>query len=427
MNKKKNILAIYIYFNRKNLINRNEFKKLIFSAGFNISKLLDINIRYPNKKFFFGLGKIKEIINIINEFNISKILINLVLKSNQEYNLKKILKCSILNRTYIILSIFKERANTNYGKLQVELAYWNYLSTRLVKRWSHLERQRGGIKKISGPGEKQIEIDRRIIKKKIKNLNIKLFKLSNQKNNNIKFRNKFNIPIISLIGYTNSGKSTLFNLLTDSNFKLNHCYFSTLDTYIRKITIFKFFSNVLISDTVGFIRNLPENIKSAFKSTLNEISYSQLIFHIIDASDLYFKEYINIVNTILKDIIVDKFIPIVQIMNKIDKIDEFKSKIDYFNNNCPSKIWISAKKKIGIDNIYKTINFYLFSEQSKYLFCISFEISFLLRDIFYKNNILFKEWSNDGKICYFNVLISKSIIIYMFKKYPYIKRYLVDK
>ncbi len=422
---KDNILVIFIYFNRKNIFEKKEFKKLIFSAGFNIKKLIEINIRYPNKKYFIGLGKINELILIIKKFNFKKVFINLVLKSTQEYNLKKILKCSILNRTSIILDIFKKRANTNYGKLQVELAYLNYINNRLVKRWSHLERQRGGIKYISGPGEKQIEIDRRIIRKKIKFINKCIYKISNQKNKNIDLRNKFSIPVISLVGYTNSGKSTLFNLLTSSNFKLNKGYFSTLDTYIRKINKFKFNSNVLLSDTIGFIRNLPNSILNAFKSTLNEISYSKLIFHVIDVSNLYFLDYINAVNYILGEINI-KNIPIIQIMNKIDKIKNFEIKIDLNSLNLPVRIWISAKYNLGINFLYDIINFYLFSNRKKYLIYVPLKFSLKIRNILYSKNILLKEWSYDGENYYFNILTSKIIFLSLLKKYPFIKKYLIN-
>ncbi len=420
------VLVIFIYFNKKNIIEKKEFKKLIFSSGLNIKKLLEVNIRYPNKKYFLGLGKINEIILIIKKFNFKKVVINLVLKSTQEYNLKNIFKCSILNRTSIILNIFKKRANTNYAKLQVELAYLNYLSTRLIKRWSHLERQRGGIKYISGPGEKQIEIDRRIIKKRIKFINNCIFKISNQKNKSVKLRNKFNVPVISLVGYTNSGKSTLFNLLTDSNFKLHKGYFSTLNTYIRKINIFKFNSNVLLSDTIGFIRNLPNSIKSAFKSTLNEICYSKLIFHIIDSSNLYFLDYINIVNAILDEINVYN-VPVIQVMNKIDKFKNFEIKVDLNNLNLPIKVWISAKYSLGINFLYDIINFYLFSSKKKYLICVPLNLSFFMRNILYKKEVLFKEWSNDGKNYYFKILVSKIYFLSLFKKYSFIKKYLVNK
>ncbi len=422
LNKNK-ILAIFIYFNRKNIIEKKEFKKLVISAGFNIGKFLDINIRCPNKKYFFGLGKLREIILLINKFFFSKILINLILKSTQEYNLKRLLKCSILNRTSIILSIFKKRAINNYSKLQVELAYLNYLSTRLVRRWKHLERQKGGIKYISGPGEKQIEIDRRIIKKKINFINNSIKKISGQKNQNIKFRNKYNIPVISLVGYTNSGKSTLFNLLTNSSFNIKRGYFSTLDTYIRRIRKFKFCSNVLLSDTIGFIRNLPNSIKSAFQSTLSEISYSQLILHIVDASNLYFLDYINVVNSILDNINIYN-IPVIQVMNKIDKLNNFNIKIDINNLNLPIRIWISAKKKIGIDIIYDVINLYLFSSKIKVTLCVPLKISIFLRNVFYSKNIVLKEWSNDGKMYYFNLLVDKFIFSSILKRYSFLKKYL---
>ncbi len=420
---KRKILAIFIYFNKIDLIEKKEFKKLIFSSGYNIGKLLNVNIRYPNKKYFFGLGKLKEIIYIVNKFCFKKIFINLTLKSTQECNLKKKIKCSIINRTYIILSIFKSRATTNYGKIQVKLAYLNYLSTRLVRRWRHLERQRGGIKYISGPGEKQIEIDRRIIKKKIRLISNCINKISNQKNKNVKFRNKFNVPVISLVGYTNSGKSTLFNLLTNSNFSLQKGFFSTLDTYIRKINKFKFNCSVLISDTIGFIRNLPVSIKSAFKSTLNEISYSQLIFHVIDSSNFYFLDYINVVNYMLKEINIYN-VPIIQVMNKIDKFKNSSIKIDINNFNLPYRVWISAKKEMGIDFLYDIINFYLFSNKVRLTINLSFKKTILLRNILYSNNIVLKEWSHDSKTYYFDILCSKKIFLSILKKYSFLKKYM---
>ncbi len=419
-----NVLVVFIYFNKLNIIERNEFKQLIYSSGFNIKKMLEINIRYPNKKYFLGLGKIYELNLIIKKFNFKKLIINLVLKSTQEYNLKNILKCSILNRTFIILNIFKKRANTNYAKLQVELAYLNYLSTRLIRRWSHLERQRGGVKFISGPGEKQIEIDRRIIKKRIKTINNSIYKISNQKNKNIELRDRYNVPVISLVGYTNSGKSTLFNLLTNSNFKLCKGYFSTLDTYVRRINKFKFYSNVLLSDTIGFIHNLPNSIKYAFKSTLKEICYSKLILHIIDSSNLYFLECINTVNYILDDININN-IPVIQVMNKIDKLKNFEIKIDLNNLNFPIRIWISAKYNFGIDFLYDIINFYLFSDRKKYLIYVPSNLSILLRNILYKKKIFFKEWSNNGKNYYFSIFMSNYSFKNLFKKYSFIKKYLI--
>ncbi len=420
--KNKN-LVIYIYINKFNIIEENEFKKLVLSSGILINKFIRINIKIPNRKYFFGIGKLNEIYNIIKKEKFSQLLINIVFKSTQEYNLKKIFKCSILNRTNIILNIFKKRAITNYGKLQVKLAYLNYLSTRLIRKWSHLERQRGGIKNISGPGEKQIEIDRRIIKKKIKKIKVNLKKINYQKNNSRELRKKYNIPIISLVGYTNSGKSTLFNLLTKSKLESKNNYFSTLDTYIRRIKNFNFYCDILLSDTIGFIRNLPKSISNAFKSTLYEINKSQLILHIVDISNIYFNNYINIVNNILNNIIYNKNIPVILVMNKIDKIKGFnnKNKINY--NNFYEKIWISAKKKIGINLIYKIINSYLLLNKNKYNICIPINFVYLIKKFLYYKKCIINEWSYNGYDYYIDILLTKNEFVYLLKKYSFINKY----
>lgn len=420
--KEKN-LVIYIYINKVNLIDEKEFKKLILSSKRFINKFIRVNIKIPNKKYFFGIGKLYEIYNIIKKEKFNQILINIVFKSTQEYNLKKFLKCSILNRTNIILDIFKRRAITNYGKLQVKLAYLNYLSTRLIKRWTHLERQKGGIKKVSGPGEKQIEIDRRIIKKNIKNIKLNIKKINKQKNKSRKNIKKYNIPIVSLVGYTNSGKSTLFNLLTKSKIENKNNYFSTLDTYIRKIKIFKSNNNILLSDTIGFIRNLPKIISDAFKSTLYEINKSQIIFHIVDISNIYFINYINIVNNIIYSIIGDKKIPIILIMNKIDKIKNYIGKIEFNNENIPKKIWISAKKKIGINLILKVINYYLFKNKKKYNICVNINFLYIIKKFLFYKKCIINEWSLDGFDYYIDIFLTKNEFLYLLKKYNFIKKY----
>ncbi len=422
--KKKN-LAIFIYVRKINNIEKKEFKKLIISSGIFIDKFINIHVRYPNKKYYLGIGNLEKIYNIIKKYGFVKLLINFVLKSTQENNLKKFLKCSILNRTNIILNIFKKRANTSYGKLQVKLAYLNYLSTRLTRRWSHLERQKGGMKYISGPGEKQIEIDRRIIKKKIKNISFNINKISLQKDKSEKLRNKLNIPLISLVGYTNSGKSTLFNLLTNSDLKSDNVLFSTLDTYIKKIRRYKFYCDILISDTVGFIRNLPKNIFNAFKSTFSEILKSKLILHIIDISNIYFQDYINTVNIMLNNINI-KNIPIVQVMNKIDMLNNCNSKIEFNYENLPYKIWISAKKKLGINYIYDVIKIYLFSNLKKYKICIPLKLSFKIRKYLYKNNFINREWSYDGKYYFFEILLKEIDYYFFLKKFYFVKNFLIN-
>ncbi len=422
----KNILnkciSVFICL-KKNVILENdiiEFKKLILSSNFINLKLIKCLINIPNSKYYIGIGKLFEIKNLINKYKIHYILLNITLKSNQERNLYNYLNCNILDKTNIILNIFRIKAKTYFGKLQTKLAYLNYLSTRLVNRWSHLERQKGGIKNVSGPGEKQIEIDKRIIKKQIRLINIKLLKIKNQKNKSEYLRSISNVFTVSLVGYTNSGKSTLFNLLTRSNLYNNNTFFSTLDTYIKKIKYNNNINSILISDTIGFMKDLPSSILEAFKSTLNEINNSKLILHIIDISNMYFSKNIDIVNLMLNKIL-KKNIPIIQILNKIDKIKGLKPKID-----CNlKKIWISAKYNLGIDYIFNYINNFFSKFYNKYKLCINYNIIKLVRNFLYKNNLVIKEYSFNGIKYYFDLNMTNLDLNRLLKNFPFIKKYII--
>ncbi len=418
-----NCLAIFIIYNNKKFIDLDikEYKKLICSSDFLIIKFIKFSIKLPNSKYYIGLGKLIYIKYLIKKYNLSFLLFNIILKNNQEKNLKNFFNCKILDRTDIILNIFLKRANTYYGKLQVKLAFLNYLITKLVNRWSHLERQKGGVKNISGPGEKQIEIDKRIIKKKINLIKYKLYKINKQKNKSQDLRNISNIFTVSLVGYTNSGKSTLFNLLTDSKLDVSNNYFCTLDSYIRKMKNNKNINNILISDTIGFIKNLPLNILDAFKATLNEINNSNLILHIIDISNIYFLEYVNIVNLILENILYKK-IPIIQIMNKIDIIKNYNPKID---NNL-NRIWISAKYNLGINLIINYINNFFLKFYNIYKICIPYKISFLLRNFLYKNNFVCKEYIKNSEMYFFVLKMTNLDFNRLLKIYPFINEYLIN-
>ncbi len=402
-----------------------EFKKLIYSSSILIVDLLKINIKFPNNKYYLGIGKLNEINKYIKHLKCSLLVLNIGLKGSQEYNIKYFLKCDVLDRTGLILNIFKQRTNTYLGKLQVELAYLNYLSTRLVRKWDHLERQKGGFKYISGPGEKQLEIDRRLIKKKIKKVNTSLCKIFLQRSKSSKLRNKYNIPVVSLIGYTNSGKSTLFNLLTESNVLVEKKYFSTLDTFIKKIKLFDCDESILLSDTVGFINNLPFDIINAFRSTLNEINDSQLILHIIDVSNLYFQRNINIVNKTLSLMNILNHIPIIQIMNKIDKIKGCTEKIEFDKNNFPYRIWVSSKYKRGINFILKIICNYFSVIKKEYLICIPMDLTNKIRRFLYGNNFVKYEYSTNGIDVYFKILLTKIDFLKFLKKYPFIEKLII--
>ncbi len=416
---KNKYLAVFIYSSKNSFLDFeiHEFKKLIISSNILINKFIKCYIKSPNNKYYFGIGKLNELKLLIEKNKYNYILLNYSIRIVQERNLIRFLNCKIIDRTKIILNIFKQSAKTYFGKLQIKLAYLNYLSTRLVNRWKHLERQKGGIKNISGPGEKQLEIDKRIIKNKIFLINKKLCKINLQKKKSEKLRT--NCFTISLVGYTNSGKSTLFNLLTKSNNDIKNMLFTTLDVYIRKIKFLNKIKNILITDTIGLIQNLPLNIFNAFKFTFNEINNSKLIFHIIDISDSYFKYYINYVNSILNKVLY-KFIPIVQIMNKIDKIDKCKYNMDNVNK----KIWISAKYNIGIEYIYKYIINFFSKDKFYYKLSLNNKLSLILRNYLYKNNLVIKEWSLDSEKYNFLLFLNKIDLSRLLKFYPFIKIYL---
>ncbi len=427
---KNNVLALYIknyIFNKNSLyLDIKEFKKLIYSSNILIFDFLEINVKFPNNKYYIGIGKLKELSKYIKKIKCSLLVFNIKLKGSQEYNLKCFFKCNILDRTGLILNIFKKRTNTYLGKLQVELAYLNYLSTRLVRRWRHLERQRGGFRYISGPGEKQLEIDKRLIKSKIKKVNTCLCRIFFQRNKSSKLRNKYNIPVVSLVGYTNSGKSTLFNLLTESDVKVENKYFSTLDPFIKKIKLLDTHKSILLSDTVGFINNLPLDIVNAFRSTLNEINDSKLILHVVDISNLYFQRNINIVNKTLSFIKVFNSIPVIQIMNKIDKIKYFKEKIELDKNNFPYRIWVSAKYKNGINLILEVIRKFFYMIKIEYNICVPVNLTYEIRKFLYSNNLVKNEYSINGIDFYFKILLTKVDFYNFVNKFPFIKKFLIN-
>ncbi len=415
-------ISIFVIFKKNIFLYKDiiEFKKLVLSSNFISLKLLKCVINFPNNKYYLGLGKLFEIKNLIKKYKINYLLLNIVLKTNQEKNLCNYLNCNILDKTNIILNIFNNKADTYFGKLQVKLAYLNYLSTRLVNRWNHLERQKGGIKNISGPGEKQIEIDKRIIKKKINLIKNKLIKIKNQKKKSEYLRSISNVFTISLVGYTNSGKSTLFNLLTNSNLVNENTFFSTLDTYIKKIK-YNNLNKILVSDTIGFIKELPLSLLEAFESTLSEINNSKLILHIIDISNVYFQENINIVNLMLNKIL-KKNIPIIQIINKIDKIKNLNPNIDYNLK----KIWISAKYNLGINYIFNYINCFFSKYYIKFKICINVYILNIIRNFLYRNNFVIREYSLNGIKYFFDLNMTNLDLNRFIKNYPFIKKYIIN-
>ena len=323
----------------------DELSFLSETAGGVVKKRFIQKLDSPNPKTFIGSGKISEI-QIFNKKNdISSVIFDDELSPTQQGNLERILKCKIIDRTGLILDIFAQRAKTSYAKNQVELAQYQYLMPRLKGLWTHLERQKGGIG-MRGPGETEIETERRIVRDKISLLKNKLKNIDKQMS--VQRGNRGSLVRVSLVGYTNVGKSTLMNIISKSNVFAEDKLFATLDTTVRKIVI----ENLpfLITDTVGFIRKLPTQLVESFKSTLNEITESDLILHIVDISHPNFDDHIDSVNQILEQIkCAEK--PSLLVYNKVDKLNEEELENFKFKENGEINLFISAQNKINIDEL----------------------------------------------------------------------------
>ena len=331
----------------------DEFKQLAKSSGLNIVDTITVKRNFTKAQFFIGTGKVDELKDIVSEHEIDLVIFSLELSPSQERNLEKALKCQVMDRTGLILDIFALRASSFEGKLQVELAQLRHLSTRLVRGWTHLERQKGGIG-LRGPGETQLETDKRLISIRIKNINKRLAKVHKQHDLGRKSRLKKELPMISLVGYTNAGKSTLFNRLTNANVYADDKLFATLDSTIRRV-ILPAAGEAVIADTVGFIRDLPHELVEAFKSTLEETRQANVLLHVVDASDANNRDKIEQVEGIIEQIDAQN-IPSIIVMNKIDEIGDFSPRVDKDNNGNIYRVWLSAHSGEGIDLIYKALS-----------------------------------------------------------------------
>ena len=331
----------------------DEFKQLAESSGLDIIDTVQVKLSFTKAQFFIGTGKVDELALIVDDKKIDLVVFSLALSPSQERNLEKVLKCQVLDRTGLILDIFALRASSFEGKLQVELAQLRHLSTRLVRGWTHLERQKGGIG-LRGPGETQLETDKRLISIRIKNINKRLHKVHKQHDLGRKARIKNELPMISLAGYTNAGKSTLFNRLTKSEVYADDKLFATLDSTIRRV-ILPAAGEAVIADTVGFIQDLPYELVEAFKSTLEETRQANVLLHVVDASDINNRDKIDQVQDIIEQIEAQD-IPSIIVMNKIDEISGFSPRLDKDDQGNIYRVWLSANTGEGIDLLYKALS-----------------------------------------------------------------------
>lgn len=326
----------------------NEFQELVRSAGANIAATITGTRRVPDSKYFVGTGKAEEIHATVVATNAELVLFNHDLSPAQERNLERLLKCRVLDRTGLILDIFAQRARSHEGKLQVELALLKHLSTRLVRGWTHLERQRGGIG-LRGPGETQLETDRRLIRNRIKMITSRLAKIRKQREQGRKARKKATVPTVALVGYTNAGKSTLFNQLTNAEVFVANQLFATLDPTLRRVDV-PDMGLVILADTVGFVRHLPHDLVEAFHATLEEVSEADLLLHVIDASDEQKQAYIEQVNNVLQSIGAQNVRQLL-VYNKIDLVPELDVKAVHDEQGEVSRVYVSAATGLGLDGL----------------------------------------------------------------------------
>ncbi|ENV34948.1 ribosome rescue GTPase HflX [Acinetobacter gerneri] len=331
-------------------LDAEEFSLLAKSAGAEILEHIHASRIKPDPKLFVGSGKAEELAELVKSLEAELAIFDHSLSPAQERNLERILQCRVVDRTGLILDIFAQRARTHEGKLQVELAQLEHLSSRLVRGWTHLERQKGGIG-LRGPGESQLETDRRLLRIRMGQLKDKLEKVRQTRVQGRAARQKASVPTVSLVGYTNAGKSTLFNILADSEVYAANQLFATLDPTLRRLN-WDGIGALVLADTVGFVRNLPHSLVESFKATLEETLEATLLLHVIDSSSPDMLEQIDAVESVLKEIGAD--VPVLRIYNKIDQSGD-EAKIIYAKPHLPDRVYVSAHTGQGLDLLKQAV------------------------------------------------------------------------
>lgn len=349
-------VLVHINFNRAGpKTDLNEVAELTLAAGGDPVVKITAKQEKPNPKFFVNTGKLDEIKECIELQSLDLVIFDHDLTPAQERNLEKYLKCRVLSRTGLILDIFAQRARTFEGKLQVELAQLKHLSTRLIRGWTHLERQKGGIG-LRGPGETQLESDRRMIRTKISTIEARLEKVKAHRALSRRQRQRNQIPLVALVGYTNAGKSTLFNTLTGADVYVANQLFATLDPTLRQLPLSSI-GEVVLADTVGFVSNLPHKLVEAFHATLEETIQADLILHVVDAHATEMQAHITQVNQVLTDIGANE-VPQVMVLNKTDLLENSQTllgSIEKDSQGVAQKVWVSAIKGLGSEALREVL------------------------------------------------------------------------
>nr|Q0I442.1 RecName: Full=GTPase HflX; AltName: Full=GTP-binding protein HflX [Histophilus somni 129PT] len=413
-------IVVHVFFSQnKNLEDLQEFQLLVKSANVDILSIITTSRSTPQAKYFVGQGKAEEIAQAVEQLNADIVLVNHSLTPAQARNLESICQCRVVDRTGLILDIFAQRARSHEGKLQVELAQLRHLATRLVRRKTGLDQQKGAVG-LRGPGETQLETDRRLIKVRITQLQNRLEKVAKQRNQNRQTRRKADIPTISLVGYTNAGKSTLFNVLTQANVYVADQLFATLDPTLKRLPI-QDVGNCVLADTVGFIRELPHDLVSAFKSTLQETTEASLLLHVIDVADSRKLENMLTVNEVLSEIKANQVTTLL-VYNKIDQVENIQPHIEFDEENQPIAVYLSAQLNQGLDLLVEAIRQKLSHE------ILHLEINLAaqygkIRHCFYQLNCVRQEKINEQGEFLLDIQIDKIEWLKLSKQFPLLKRF----
>ncbi|MFW2439365.1 MAG: ribosome rescue GTPase HflX [Arenicellales bacterium] len=346
-------VLVHIHFNRqRDEESLAELNLLARSAGALPVAQITGSRRSPDPALFVGKGKAEEIHQVLKDTGAELVLINHIISPVQERNLERVLECRVIDRTGLILDIFATRAKSHEGKLQVELAQLRHLSTRLIRGWTHLERQKGGIG-LRGPGETQLETDRRLLGQRIKSLRARLEKVRKRRSHRRKARKKIPVATVSLVGYTNAGKSSIFNYLTGAGVYQADQLFATLDPTMRRLDLPNA-GHIILTDTVGFISHLPHSLVEAFHSTLEEVSDAALLLHVVDRSSDRRNENIEQVNEVLKEIEASD-IPVITVFNKVDLVDR-EAGLERNEEGVITKVWLSAHSGEGMEYLLQAVD-----------------------------------------------------------------------
>ena len=370
----------------------SEFEELVGSAGAEALAVVEGSRQRPDPKLYVGAGKADEILDVVRAHDANVVIFNHLLSPAQERNLERHLSCRVIDRTGLILDIFAQRARSFEGKLQVELAQLKHLSTRLIRGWTHLERQKGGIG-LRGPGETQLETDRRLLAVRIKQINKRLDQVRRQRSQSRQARRKAEVPTVTLVGYTNAGKSTLFNRLTGESIYAADQLFATLDTTLRRLDL-PAGQQVILADTVGFVSDLPHELIDAFHATLLETCDADLLLHVVDASQENYRSQIDSVNSVLAEIGASD-VPQLMVFNKIDKTT-LAAEVGFNSDGIAERVSVSSLTGAGIDALLEQLQVLLQSERASGWLHLPADMGGFRSNLYQENAVLNDKAQNDG-------------------------------